>query len=243
MAENSEGALDAAVAMLASTLMADDVDLAHLLQRIAVTGQTIALRAESASITLLGERGPTTVASTSELALELDAAQYRDDAGPCLTAAREQRMVSIPGEAHHRAWGGFLQVAERLGVHAAMSVPIASDDRTAVAALNVYGRSADAFDDEDRRRLLAFAHQASALVANADAYWSALDQATHMNRAMATRARIEQAKGILMALHSCTAEQAFDMLRRTSQRDNRKLHDIADEVVDGVTQRGVVPTE
>jgi len=42
---------------------------------------------------------------------------------------------------------------------------------------------------------------------------------------------IEQAKGVLMAQTGCGPEQAFEMLRRTSQRTNIKVRDLADDVV------------
>src|SRR5690348_13955223 len=42
---------------------------------------------------------------------------------------------------------------------------------------------------------------------------------------------IEQAKGILMAQTGCAPEQAFDMLRRISQRSNIKVRDLADDIV------------
>jgi len=42
---------------------------------------------------------------------------------------------------------------------------------------------------------------------------------------------IEQAKGILMAQTGCGAEQAFDMLRRASQRSNVKVRDLAGAIV------------
>jgi len=42
---------------------------------------------------------------------------------------------------------------------------------------------------------------------------------------------IEQAKGILMAQTGCAAEQAFDMIRRASQRSNVKVRDLASEIV------------
>ncbi|MDQ1374883.1 MAG: hypothetical protein QOJ09_2221, partial [Actinomycetota bacterium] len=44
---------------------------------------------------------------------------------------------------------------------------------------------------------------------------------------------IEQAKGILMAREGCDEDRAFDMLRRASQRTNRKLREIAHQVVEG----------
>jgi hypothetical protein len=53
---------------------------------------------------------------------------------------------------------------------------------------------------------------------------------------MESRAVIEQAKGIIMAANRCSPEAAFDILRRASQHQNRKLRDIAEEIVER-TQR------
>jgi response regulator NasT len=50
--------------------------------------------------------------------------------------------------------------------------------------------------------------------------------------AFGRRALIEQAKGILMARHSTTAERAFEMLRDHSQHNGRKLSDVAVAVVE-----------
>jgi AmiR/NasT family two-component response regulator len=43
---------------------------------------------------------------------------------------------------------------------------------------------------------------------------------------------IDQAKGILMAQHGMGADEAFNVLRTTSQSENRKLRDLAQEMVD-----------
>ena len=50
--------------------------------------------------------------------------------------------------------------------------------------------------------------------------------------AFGRRATIEQAKGILMARHGIDADHAFEMLRDHSQRNGRKLVDVAQSVVD-----------
>ncbi len=42
---------------------------------------------------------------------------------------------------------------------------------------------------------------------------------------------IEQAKGIIMAQNHCDPDQAFEILRRASQRSNTKLRVLADELV------------
>jgi AmiR/NasT family two-component response regulator len=53
-----------------------------------------------------------------------------------------------------------------------------------------------------------------------------------LQTAFGRRAVIEQAKGILMASHSCDSDAAFAMLRENSQHTGRKLVDIAQAVVD-----------
>ena len=50
--------------------------------------------------------------------------------------------------------------------------------------------------------------------------------------AFGRRALIEQAKGILMARHSTSADRAFEMLRDHSQHNGRKLSDVAAAVVE-----------
>jgi response regulator NasT len=50
--------------------------------------------------------------------------------------------------------------------------------------------------------------------------------------AFGRRALIEQAKGILMARHSVDADRSFELLRDHSQRNGRKLVDVAQALVD-----------
>jgi AmiR/NasT family two-component response regulator len=57
---------------------------------------------------------------------------------------------------------------------------------------------------------------------------------------MASRAVIEQAKGNIMGRRHCTADEAFTILTQVSQRTNRKLREVAADLVAGV-QRGPGP--
>lgn len=56
-------------------------------------------------------------------------------------------------------------------------------------------------------------------------------RASNLQKALQSNRTIGTALGIVMASQAITAEQAFDELRRASQQSNRKLRDIADEVV------------
>jgi AmiR/NasT family two-component response regulator len=74
-------------------------------------------------------------------------------------------------------------------------------------------------------------------IANADAYAEAATLARNMQEAMRSRADIEMAKGILMAQQQCTPEEAFALLSKASQRSNRKLRDLAVDIVENVVTR------
>ncbi|HEX4698717.1 MAG TPA: ANTAR domain-containing protein [Actinomycetes bacterium] len=57
-----------------------------------------------------------------------------------------------------------------------------------------------------------------------------------LKAALTTRPVIDQAKGILMAERGCSPEEAFTLLSTASQRDNRKVRDIARAIVDNAQQ-------
>ena len=62
------------------------------------------------------------------------------------------------------------------------------------------------------------------------ALWAALERA-NLQAALGTRDLIGQAKGILMERYKISGERAFLVLTRASQTSNRKLHNVADELV------------
>ena len=219
-------------------LLTDDASLAESLQGVAAVGCSLLSGCESASVTLLKAGRPMTVASTSEVALALDAAQYDEGDGPCLVAAREERIVQVDDVAAETCWPAFSKAALAQGVVSSLSIPLVLNDGGTFGGLNYYAVAAGAFEDSDLHIAQTFAGQASVVVANAIAYWRAFDQAEQLTYAMEHRAEIEQAKGILMATQRCTADEAFDLLRRASQRENRKLRDVAAEIVARVTGEG-----
>lgn len=60
-------------------------------------------------------------------------------------------------------------------------------------------------------------------------------QVGQMQQAMASRAVIEQAKGMVMVVRGCTEDEAFAELVQTSRHTNQKLRDLATDLV---TARG-----
>jgi hypothetical protein len=56
-------------------------------------------------------------------------------------------------------------------------------------------------------------------------------EAAGLQRAMASRATIEQAKGMIMFAYGCDSATAFEMLIGTSQRANIKLRELSERLV------------
>jgi GAF domain-containing protein len=118
----------------------------------------------------------------------------------------------------------------------ALSLPLALDGQVA-AALNLYARHARAFSASDREVARALAGQCTAAL---EVILHQTDQALlreQLDAALRSRAVIDQALGILMAQQRCTAREAFDLLRQASQHRNRKLRDVAADVVTAGTGR------
>ena len=148
--------------------------------------------------------------------------------------------LSFDGDAATVA-NGWAPLAELLAEHGfdhVLAIPLVADDGI-VGAVNVY--AADAPDDRDRHVLDLLAAQASAAIANARVFESTAQLADQLSTALESRAVIEQAKGVLMALQHCDEDQAFDILRRASQRSNKKLRDVAAELIAGTRPRRTPP--
>jgi AmiR/NasT family two-component response regulator len=101
--------------------------------------------------------------------------------------------------------------------------------------LDLYAVEVCAFDDDAREVDTTFASYAAVAVHNRHLYESTRELADNLDIAMRTRAVIEQSKGILMGQRRRGATEAFNLLAAASQRSNRKLRDIAQAIVDGVT--------
>jgi GAF domain-containing protein len=192
--------------------------------------------ADHVGITLLvGDKLKTSVFSHPEVP-EIDQAQYRTGEGPCVEAYRTGLPYRIESTVEPGRWQAFRDSAARHGVLSTLSLPLSVHDAT-LGAMNFYAEVEHAFDEDEQRVAELFATQAAFLLANAQAYWDARNLSENLEQAMASRAEIEQAKGIIMATMVVTADGAFEQLRHQSQYENLKLREIAREIVDRASQR------
>jgi GAF domain-containing protein len=172
---------------------------------------------------VVGKREIRTVSSTDELPDLVDRVQYETGQGPCLAALYLNRTVSLPDLAADGRWPHFTARARTLDVGSMLSFQlfVEGDD---LGALNLYAPEPHAFDEESLHVGILFAGHAAVALADAQ-------QRDRLVQAAHTRDLIGQAKGILMERYRIDADRAFSVLVRVSQQTNRKLRDLAEELV------------
>jgi GAF domain-containing protein len=215
---------------LAGILVAEQSLEATLLEVLTLACAAVA-GGDMGGVTLLGPEGPITAVATGEAARRVDAIQYRVGAGPCLDAYRRQQVNRIDSADADQRWPEFSRGAAQAGIQSILSLPlvVAGDG---LGALNLYCREPNGFSAADESTGALFASYASVALANARVYWRAKALAGQLEEALSTRGVIEQAKGILVAEQGCSADEAFEILVRASQRSHTKLHDVADQLVE-----------
>ena len=238
MPDSSE-ALAASLRALSGFLVGEETPREALL-RIARLGETAVPGATATGLTLVDDGRPVTAVFTAEKAPEVDQLQYDEGDGPCLSSYRDRAVVRIDSMRTDHRWATFAARASDHGVLSSLSVPLVVEDRS-LGALNFYAEAEGAFTDTNEEVGEGFAAKDAIVVANAQAYWGAHERSVNLDEAMRSRAVIEQAKGIIMARTGVSADAAFEILVRASQRENRKLRTIATELVERAQQPSSAP--
>jgi hypothetical protein len=200
-----------------------------VLNSITSNGLRVVKGAEHSAITRGRPGAFKTVAQTSEVPLRVDSIQYSLGYGPCIDAIVDNTTYVCPDLAEEQRWPEFgRRAVDEVGVRSMLSYRMFLEDDDLIAGLNFYATKTDAFDENSvTTGLLLATHGALAL--------SALrrgDTAAHLARALESNREIGVAMGVLMSQHKITREQAFNLLRITSQHTHRKLSQIAADVAD-----------
>ena len=205
-----------------------------VLTRIVETAVFTVSGCDMASITFReGAETFRTLAFTHSAARAVDEAQYQAHEGPCLDAV-EAAIVHTPSFPDPR-WPTLARLADS-GVEAVVSYRLAAPGHIAedflAGSLNAYAGIPRAYDDEAQEIGLILAAHASVGM-RAVREREAFEQlGRQLHEALSSRDVIGQAKGILMERLRITPEDAFDTLRRSSQRLNVKLREVAEKLTE-----------
>lgn len=209
--------------------------LSAVLQQVAGLATRTVPGIDQASVTVVQGGRPSTVASTGSLAVELDERQYQAGFGPCVDASLSGQTILVNSNDDPSPYPLFTDACRRAGVAQVLSTGMPTTHRL-VGALNLYRYSEQPVDDASIELAETFASCAAVAAANAALLHSTTEHVNQLQEAIASRAVIEQAKGLIMGQQHCTPQEAFDVLIRTSQQQNRKLRDIAATLITS-TQR------
>ncbi|PXY29487.1 hypothetical protein BAY59_16955 [Prauserella coralliicola] len=224
-------------------LLHDEMSAAEPLERALcrVTAGAVAAvpDAQHASVTLLDGGHLSTAASTADDITEIEHVQYVAGRGPCVQAATTRSAVRAVAGPRPEPWPEFVQAAWCAGLRAALSVPlvVAADDEPMRGSLNLYSGDETAFDPFDETLMRVFTVAASAAICDARRWQRSRRQVEQLEFGLVSRADIEQAKGVLMALHGCSADEAFLLLAHESQVRNTKLREVARELLASLRHR------
>jgi len=205
--------------------------MAAPLQRVADLAKTVLPGDPEASVTLLVRKRPSTVVATGQLAVDLDEDQYEQGQAPCLHAAATWEIADVPDTRRETRWPGYARRAVEHGTLSSLSVPLVIDDPQVSGALNIYARPPNAFDEASRSVATRMAPYAAVAAGNLSRHQRTLERVGNLEAALASRAVIEQAKGILMERHNVTAYGAFRILARASLHSHMTVRRLAEHLV------------
>lgn len=175
-------------------------------------------------VTVADRPGASAGLDGSDLARALDAAQHAAGSGPSIEAIETGNAVRGP----LWRWPEVAVDVDVSGVVEAVGIPMTRAHVRGVISVYVHG---EVLDDHTVRLLTLLAEQAAGVLYAAQLLQASSNLVGNLNRALDSRAVIEQAKGLLMARHRCDADGAFTMLRNASQRENVKLREVAQRIV------------
>ena len=203
--------------------------LEEVLDRLARAACTAIPGVDFAGVSIARRTGVQTMAATDPIVEEADQLQYQLREGPCLDAMAGQQLAVVRDMRADQRWPRFAPRAVELGVLSQMGIEIFRQGST-VGGLNLYATQPGAFDDSTEHAAVIFAAHAAI----------ALDKAmtvTTLTEALRSRQLIGQAVGILMHRHTIDEHAAFRYLVRVSQNSNVRLRDIAQTLVDDLTEQ------
>lgn len=209
--------------------------LHDLLSEVARMFEDVCFARSSVSVSIGPPVEPSHLASSTEFAQRVDAAQMATGEGPCQHAWEKGEVVYSDNALKDTRWPKFSRAAEGTGVASVLAAPIkVGDDMLGV--VNVYSKDESAFQPSGMEVIELLADAAGAVIHHAGEEKQLRDLTTQLEEAMISRDVIEQAKGILVGRYRCTPEEAFARLVKVSQHRNIRIRELARTLIVGVAE-------
>jgi GAF domain-containing protein len=215
---------------LADTLVSD-FDIVEFLHGLSTDSVEI-LGAAAAGVMLTdGRGGLRLVASSEERMRLLELFELQGAEGPCLDAFSSGQSLQASAADSRIRWPVFAAHAAEVGFQRMCAVPLRVRTDT-IGALNVFRGSDEPFSEDEMAIAQAMGEVAGIALIQERALREQSLLTGQLQAALNSRVIIEQAKGMLSEYLNVTVSDAFELLRKYAREHNRKLSEVASDVVD-----------
>jgi GAF domain-containing protein len=213
--------------------MVDDFDLVEFLHHLVERSLEL-LDCAEVGLLLANAAGTLQVmASSSERSEALELLQSRNEEGPCFECYRD----SIPVVSEDLAgdlgrWPAFAPAALSQGIKSVHAIPMRVRGET-IGALNLFRSAPGSLAERDVPLGQGMADIAAVALLQERAMRETRGVVQQLQGALNSRVLIEQAKGVLAERGHVSIEAAFASIRVYARDHNRRLSDVARDVIDG----------
>jgi hypothetical protein len=200
-------------------------DVPEALERLAALGAQAIRGTMRCSVALIGEGGPPALAASGPQGRQFDDLQYESGNGPALEAARTRAVVTAHDLFTDTRWPHLNDCARAQGIRGVLAVPL-DIQRSAVGSVSFLVARPSGIDPELLLTAMALVSQAEVLLGEFQRRQSQREGAV-----------VDRAAGVIIAQRGCGVQEAYDILRDTSQRLGLSREEVADRLIAAAARR------
>jgi GAF domain-containing protein len=170
-------------------------------------------------------------AATGEAGQLLEDVQQQTQTGPCQDAIADGRIIAVADlDTATTRWPQFIAAARRVAVGSVAAMPMHAD-HVVVGALALYAPPKPYWKPEELAVGEILAGLATGVVRHAAALRDSEELALHLDKALASRVIIEQAKGMISEANHIAVPVAFERIRRYARGRHTSVRAVSEEIV------------
>lgn len=216
--------------------MVDEFDVIEFLHRLAERCAEL-LDCAEAGLLLADATGLLRVmASSSERSEALELLQSQNEEGPCIECFHRGRPVFSEDLAEDAGrWPTFGPAAVQRGFRSVQALPMRVR-RDTVGAMNLFRLEPGRMDEADLSLGQGMADIAAVALLQERSVRESRGVIAELQGALNSRVMIEQAKGMLAESAHISVDEAFARMRTYARDQNRRLGEVARDLIDGKLQ-------
>lgn len=212
-------------------ILGDRYEIGEVLYQL--TDQTVAVvGCDGAGVAIRNGGTLQFVTATDEPISRIEQHQIDTGQGPCQEAFDTGRVATSGELDAESRWPDYRRQAVELGARAVVGIPMVAREET-IGALNLYWFDSHEPTKAELDAAGLLAEMAAAYIANLVVLTNAERLNKQLHTALESRVVIEQAKGIIAEQTGLEPAAAFERLRSHARSTQRRLHQVAAEVVAG----------